>query len=317
MANRWTAPSVLEFEWDEFETYQIAMERRPGTIVANRRGWELFLRFVLEEYKDPKGRKVRETADLKRRHVTAWVAARRLKGDNPNTISIDFRSGKTMFSWWASQKKKRVSPFQGEPVPISTPRVMPLIDQDMLRGALRKLKPTAKDKPFTLMAKLRDAALIRVFFDGGPRLGEQESRIMDNWDGREKLGMEASKTFVRDQSLSPKTVRAVSLYIEERARYLEHLDKTTDAFWINRHGCPLTDSGIYQIIRRRVGNGMFPHWFRHNAASLYRINGGNEASMNQVFGWVDGSSMKDRYSAGTAKERAAQAQRDVCLGDKL
>lgn len=315
MANRWSAPSVLEFEWGEFETYQIAMGRRPKTILANRRGWELFVRYVLEEYKDPKGRKVRETADFKRRHVTAWVAARRLRGDKPNTISIDFRSGKAMFSWWASQKKKRVSPFSGEPVPPQTMKVMPLIDHDMLQSVLKKLKPMKKDEPFTLLAKLRDAALIRVFFDGGPRLGEQRSRVLDSWDGREILGMKESKTFVRDQSLSPRTVRAVNLYVEERARYSERLGVVTDALWISRDGKPLTDSGIYQIIKRRTG--INPHWYRHNAANLYRLKGGNEASMNDVFGWVKGSTMKDHYSAGTAQERATQAQRDIRLGDNL
>src|SRR5439155_16205888 len=95
--------------------------------------------------------------------------------------------------------------------------------------------------------------------------------------------------------------------------YLPHL-------WIGHEGA-MTDNGLAQVVRRRarkagIDERVNLHRFRHTAAHLWLLEGGQGEDLMMLMGWKS-RTMLSRYGASAAAERAQEAHRRLGLGDRL
>jgi integrase len=230
-----------------------------------------------------------------------------------STRRIRYANLRPFFTWW-SKEFETPNPFdRADPPGDDRPAPTPVVELD----DTRRLLATCRTKDF---ADLRDAAIIRVLFDTGARLGEMIAMTVDGWDRRNDFLTLDGKTGRRVVPLSPTTGEALSRYL--RARKL-HPKGEHPALWLGPKG-PLRDSGIAQLLKRRCEAAgvepLNPHRFRHTWAHSFRAEGGSEGGsegdLMYLAGWSS-TTMAHRYGKSAANERAQAAARKIALGDRL
>jgi len=314
---RWTAPDSFEDGWDLYEREMRNVGRKPKTLEMNRDGWERLVRYVTEQADAV----VSDIEDMTKDHVNAWVAYMRIEaGTDPQSLCIYFRTARPMFTWWA-EEENRVSPFHRATQPPEPERPVPVQTDDVVNQLLAVCQVTKTDTGWRRLIALRDDAMIRTFFDVGVRRGELHGMLAEDWRRAvDEVHVRESKTYTRDLAVSPKTAVSIVRYVRERERYMRNRVEH-GKLWVNRHGKPLTPSGINQTIDARRRQADLPHrlkpqHFRHTHAHNFLLNGGEEGDLVKTMGW-NSRQMVDRYGASAAAERARAAQRKLRLGDRL
>lgn len=131
-------------------------------------------------------------------------------------------------------------------------------------GELSKLIKACSGKDFD---DYRDLAIIRLLLTGMRRGEIAGLKVEDLTFGKgtdaPSYAVVTGKTGTRNCPFGHKTAKALLRYL------YEHRDAHLPNLWLGYHG-PLTDNGIYQIVKRRAtkaGLGkIYTHLFRHTAA---------------------------------------------------
>jgi site-specific recombinase XerD len=182
--------------------------------------------------------------------------------------------------------------------------------------ALRKLLAECKGTSFE---DRRDTAIIRLFADAGPRIGEMAPLDIDALDFTENTVLVLGKgRRPRTLPYGDKTRTALRRYLRVRASH-KFAANDNPALWLGNRG-RMTASGIQQMIERRADAAgiehIHPHQFRHFFAHNWLANGGQEQDLMMLAGWRS-RQMLGRYGASVADERAKDAHRRARLGDQL
>jgi site-specific recombinase XerD len=284
--------------------------------------WELSMRArnladkTIGSYTDSAGQLVRhadvdELAAISREHILRYLAEQ-AHLHAPATVSFRFRALQQLFKWLVAEDEIPADPMAGMETPIVPEKPVPVIDLDDARRILKTCSGTD-------FADRRDAAILRLFFDAGVRLDEMAHITVAAVDLRGFRATVIGKG--RRERIVPfgaKTAQAIDRYIRIRRRH--RLADMTDLLWLGAKGKGgLTNSGVYQIVKRRarsVGIEVHPHQFRHTFAHQWLAEGGKEGDLMQIAGWRS-RSMLDRYGKSAAAERARNAHRSLSLGDML
>ena len=226
-----------------------------------------------------------------------------------STRRIRFINLRPFFSWWAREFDAPHA-FDRADVPgedLSTPiPVVPLDD-------VRRLLATCDSREFV---DRRDAAIIRILYDTGARLGELVALKVDDWDRRNDFLTLRGKTGTRVVPISASTGEALSRYVRARR---DHPKAKLPSLWLGTKG-KLGDSGFAQLLTRRCElagiEHINPHRFRHTWAHTFRHEGGSEGDLMYLAGWKS-TAMAHRYGKSAAAERAQETMRKLSLGDQL
>jgi site-specific recombinase XerD len=164
---------------------------------------------------------------------------------------------------------------------------------------------------------LRDAAIIRVLFDTGIRIGELAAAAVDDVDfDLEVIVVVGKGSRVRACPFGAKTARALDRYLRARR---SHAHSASPALWLSQRGRISTD-GIDERLKHHARLAGLPpvhaHQFRHTFSHNWLAAGGQERDLMRLNGWRS-PSMLARYGASLADQRARDAHRKLAPGDSL
>lgn len=200
------------------------------------------------------------------------------------------------------------------------------LDQDVQDLFLEVIHPDSPRNPFQKQHRVRNHALLRLYWEKGSRRGENlkikvsdlslhgsnpkaELRAHHDDPLDPRANEPRLKTQERDlDHLSPELQKAIEAWLEERRTYPGALK--SPYLFLSRTGMPLatdTVGGIFRFLRRRVPDlpaDLTAHLLRHTANDRFsdyaeRVGldeGEARLLRNYMFGWTKTSKQGDRYS---------------------
>ena len=154
--------------------------------------------------------------------------------------------------------------------------------------------------------------MIAVFAATGIRLSEMAGIRYDPDDPRRsdidlwqrEITVHGKGRKTRVVKIGHDAARSLDRYLRVRAR---HAQTYQPQLWlgINNRG-PMTASGIYQVIARRLGRQcgieVFPHRFRHHFSHTWLTHGGAVCGLMELNGWTCPQMLR-RYGASARSAR--------------
>ncbi|HEY7296046.1 MAG TPA: tyrosine-type recombinase/integrase [Dehalococcoidia bacterium] len=300
----------MDSEWAALaESWDLSLEV-DGYSAATRRSYGKALASVAAHVGDT------APGDVTRAQVRGWLA-HVTRSASPSTARTWLAGVRHFFRFALAEEEIGTDPTAGIRGPNPGDPVTDVLSVEQLRALLA----TCGGKSYTAR---RDAAIIRLFADGGLRLAELAGLSVADVDLRERMvyvhgkGSRRSGPRHRAVPVGVKTMQALDRYLRERR---QHPWATADALWLGDRGRgPVTTDAIKRILQRRAATagikGLHPHMMRHTWADQFRKAGGSEGDLMVLGGWRN-RQMLDRYGKAAAAGRAADAYRRLSLGDRL
>lgn len=252
---------------------------RPGTVT--------FYRVPLYQYLAHVGRHFWPPTESS---VNSFLASVRRRGCKESTIFAYYRALKTWLGWLHKRDRIEYNPIElieKPPPPKPIPRAPGDNDIKRLFAYLRSMATSGE------WIKLRDLALLSLALDTGIREGElARLKVKDIDLAHRSIPVSPDSKTHRGRTIKFSSLAAASLtrWLEKR----ESLDlpSSLKSLWVAVGGKafewhPLTGSGIYQILKRKLKQAQVDHFRFHslrNAYIIYALRNGAELQdvMKQV-----------------------------------
>jgi site-specific recombinase XerD len=132
----------------------------------------------------------------------------------------------------------------------------------------------------------------------------------------------------RTIGLDDKAMMALDRYDAARTKYLAGLRpyrrKILEAapIWLSQRGAQLSPVGLNTVLKTRARQAgvkvpVYPHAWRHAAATHDADAGMGDMEMRDKYGWAPTSAMPFRYSRQTLRQRTIQRSQNIRAGDGI
>lgn len=212
--------------------------------------------------------------------IERYLADARAAGNAPATVAGHYRALVGWFGWLVERGHIDASPM----VKVEAPHVP---SREPKRTQLEEFVQLLDGIPAGDWVNLRDRLIVQTLFLCGIRLGECTRLTAADYRTKEHLLRVDGKTGIRLVPLLPAVERSFVAYLY--ARPAAESDRLFLAATGGRGaGGPITEKGIYQMIRRhcrRAGlRNLNPHSFRHGLAMHLLNEGGDMSLVQKVLG---------------------------------
>jgi site-specific recombinase XerD len=300
-------PPTLTFEraWQDFVVHRRAENMSPRTLAAYRVAAHQLVDFLTAAGL-PTG-PMEITRQGVQEYITHVVLTR-----SAATASTRYWGLRAFFNWLVDEGEIDHSPLERVRPPRQEERPPDVLSDEEVLALLH----AAEGRSFE---DRRDAAIIRLLFDTGARVGELVSMTTDGVSVADATARVMGKgRRERDLAFGMKTAKDLTRYL--RLREGHRLAESTQ-FWLGWHG-PLTESGVAQALKARAERAgldaakVHPHILRHTFADRWKAAGGSEEDLMSLGGWPSPTAMR-RYGSSLAAARAREAHRRLSPGDRL
>lgn len=247
---------------------------------------------------------------LNRDHIREYVADLRSRGWAEGTVAIHVRNLRTFLRWLYEEGYTSGNLAEA----VKAPRKVVRVEEPLTIHEIRLLLSACHGDDFAL----RDRAIILVFVETGLRRGEM-ARLK-----RGDVHLGENSAWIQVYAPKTKTYRFAFLQREATTALREYLASRRDNneyLWIGARG-PLTDDGIYQVLRRRAVRAglnphrVHPHAFRKFFATWWVQNGGDTIRLQHLGGWTSPEMLKV-YVLLARREELEQAHRQISPADAI
>jgi site-specific recombinase XerD len=258
-----------------------------------------------------------QTLDLTRNHIRSYIVVLRTKPRprfnrpwSEGTVNLHIRYLRAFLNWMKGEDLVHTDLAGAVDAPKTVVNVNGLISDD----EIMRLLAACRSAPYAR----RDAALVLTFLDTGLRL--HEVTLMR----RSQIHYEQQDKYAWLHIYMPKTDRYRFAFLGESAtqilkHYLKVRGDDNDALWLGRRG-PLTDGGIYKVIKRRANQAglrsVKPHALRKMFSTRWIQNGGDRQDLQDIIGWI-APEMFQIYVQMTKRERLSAAHHQFSPVDRL
>ena len=299
----------LEDAAESWFRLQRARGLSPYTIATRRKSLAKFTGWLVAEGRSE------ALAAITRRDVEDYLIEMR-RAHTPESVLTYYSALQVFFRWCVAEEEIEYSPMAHIPQP-ETPDQPPTVLTEEEIAALLK---TCAGKSF---ADRRDRAIFLLLIDTGMRLHEIGQLQLDMVDmAAQTLRIVGKGRRPREPHFEVVAAHALDSYLRARKRLVAEQPRyaPVEALWLGRFGA-LSDSGIYQVVRRRARaaglHAVHPHLFRHGFAHYSLQAGMSEGSVARLAGWTPGSQMLHRYGASLAIERAQEDHKKFSPANRL
>ncbi|MFB9277303.1 tyrosine recombinase [Cohnella cellulosilytica] len=245
--------------------------------------------------------RVGTAADLRARHLTAYLNELRAQGRASSTIARRVAALRSFCKFLVLRRYVDADPA----IQLETPRAEPKTPKTIRTGELDELLELPD---VGQAAGIRDRAMLELLYATGLRVSELASLDADHVrldmgfllclgsDGRERM-----------VPVGASGNHWVSKYVEEVRPKLLRPEKRETALFLNRQGSRLTRQGIWKILKGyadRLGMDATPQALRRSFASHLLENGADLRAVQEMLGVTSAASLQPYLSA--AKPRLTE-----------
>lgn len=278
-----------------------------------------FIRYLAEH--DMPG----DAENVQAEHVRAFIVHERLR-TSPASADTHFRNLRVFWNWLVSEDGGPERTSSSPVLKGDRPQVAKKAKKYLSLDDQRRLLATARSNSFE---DRRDAALMRVLGDSGPRAsGLMNVRYTPRNEATHDVDLKGRRLRIRLKGgdghwipLGAKAVAAVDRYI--RARSAHRQAATSPWLWLGIGGhntSHFTSEGLRDMLKRRgelAGiSGVIPHRYRGSAAHELLAAGASKDAVQSILGWKT-AEMVEHYTSELADERAREIHRQLSPGDRI
>jgi site-specific recombinase XerD len=197
--------------------------------------------------------------------------------------------------------------------PKTPRRLIPIVRTEETKRVLDACRATTK------FAAIRDEAIVRMLANTGARLSEIANLLLGDIDlDRDVVSFHGKGSKDRQARLGPKTARALSRYLRERAK---HRGADRPQLWLAVRGAnPISANAMKLMLQRRGEHAGVPnlhaHRWRHTFAHEWKLAGGDSGDLMLLLGWAS-EEMAHHYGASAAAERAREIGVRLAIGEAV
>lgn len=223
---------------------------------------------------------------------------------SPTTVSLEQRALASMANWMVKEELVGRNPMQNVKVQRPPRKVRDILSPGDLDNLIRSTDGHTLDRK-------RDAAMVSMLAEAGPRVGELVSMDIDSLDLVKNTVEVRGKVGPRVCVFGPRTSRLLHRWLAVRHNYSHAAE--TRALWVGDRG-PLTVDGVAQALARaseRAGmERVSPHAVRHAWASALKSHANLPDRVLEVLGgWTPGSAMVRHYGRDVEEQQAIESYR--------